>query len=959
LGPLDEIGETPSNCDGQQIANSKDTLFDWLVRKAEMDLGLAHAFAAGETERADQIKRLETTLVRQFSELQYHILENREAELNDLKSEIFAFAERVARIEATKAPSDAIREFVQNELGSLRAQLSGRQQELETRHSGIEKLSETLGAQIRALEEQVREKIDAIRAAQGELRHFKSEAQSITERVGHAESSTWRTQTLAERNAQQIEQTASSFKREIAAIKSALSEQERNARTSDVLLKEIKQSLDARFEGIQARMAQEEESCRERDAQLGQLDCGLAALGERLAQTESLSLKAEESLQREAQCSLDFRMKLGEELAALEAKLCDTPSRDSDLRDLQESLGTRIEELRQYVAEKFLLLECREAEQEKRTKELETAFDIKLAAQEEHIQATFRAVASGEEELARLTPELQTLALRITQAESASRSAQNQVDAGSKRIVELAGNLQNEIATVRAELREQLGNFRLPEEQIREFEDKLDAKVAELERQLATEREGFLHWEKGLRRTLSSELAGMQARLSERQSQLEHRCTRYDRLEETVKEHLHGFEKELDAKLRAHDFGSEGKQQLQSEMLSLTERTSHLESLAEGAQAMLALGKEQSQQSFAALKSEIDVLRAHMEDRAAVPADSIIRGLEETVSAKIQLLQHQLEEKLSAIESRDAERAQHAEQFTKVLKDELHNLKTALDQQQNDRRVGGHRSDSIEESLRTEIREIEHKFDKRLSLIDDRDGERAQQAQKTAEELRTALAALQEGITDRPAALDQSVIRAFEESLGVRIRDLRQHVEEKINLLDQRDAERVRQAEEIVARFTTEMAAFKADATHPPRVIESSDPGLRGLEEVLGAKIHELRQQVAEKFSIFESRDAELKELKDATHSLKLRVAQLSAASPATQTTGPVSAQPTPPRPEISTVQMPDASPGAEPSPVKTHAPREKEQLVKLQERMSSEIERVRAELKERSGRWKVRKSVS
>ena len=37
----------------------------------------------------------------------------------------------------------------------------------------------------------------------------------------------------------------------------------------------------------------------------------------------------------------------------------------------------------------------------------------------------------------------------------------------------------------------------------------------------------------------------------------------------------------------------------------------------------------------------------------------------------------------------------------------------------------------------------------------------------------------------------------------------------------------------------------------------------------------------------------------------------------------------------------------------------EKEQLKQLQQRMAAEIERVRAELKEKSGRWKVHKGAA
>ena len=74
MGLFDEKSEIPSSSDGGRMGSDKDTLFNWLVRKAEADLGLAQAFAAGETQRVDQIKHLETTLVSQIAELQHQIL---------------------------------------------------------------------------------------------------------------------------------------------------------------------------------------------------------------------------------------------------------------------------------------------------------------------------------------------------------------------------------------------------------------------------------------------------------------------------------------------------------------------------------------------------------------------------------------------------------------------------------------------------------------------------------------------------------------------------------------------------------------------------------------------------------------------------------------------------------------------------------------------------------------------
>jgi hypothetical protein len=63
--------------------------------------------------------------------------------------------------------------------------------------------------------------------------------------------------------------------------------------------------------------------------------------------------------------------------------------------------------------------------------------------------------------------------------------------------------------------------------------------------------------------------------------------------------------------------------------------------------------------------------------------------------------------------------------------------------------------------------------------------------------------------------------------------------------------------------------------------------------------------------------------------------------------------------PEASAVQAPEANAEGDKRAKLTHTPSEKEQLVNLQDRMSSEIERVRAVLKERSGRWKVRQTSS
>ena len=173
----------------------------------------------------------------------------------------------------------------------------------------------------------------------------------------------------------------------------------------------------------------------------------------------------------------------------------------------------------------------------------------------------------------------------------------------------------------------------------------------------------------------------------------------------------------------------------------------------------------------------------------------------------------------------------------------------------------------------------------RFTLIDSRDAERARQADETREALHSEIAvlrgeitALKSGLNERPEVTADTALRRLEESFGAKIQDSQQQVADKLVLLDKRDAERSQKAEQIIAGFATEMANLKTDLLQRPALMTSSDPALRCLEENLSAKINELSQQVTQKFSVFESRDAELKELKDRSQSVIQRVAQLSAA---------------------------------------------------------------------------------
>jgi chromosome segregation ATPase len=863
-----------------------------MVRRAEADLGVAQALVAGEVHRADQIKHLETTLIGQINKLQHQVIEGYEAELNDLKSEISACADRIAQFEGTQSTVDAARQVIQ-ELGDLRAQLSARQTELEIRCSGFERLGESLATHIHELEEELRDKLDSIRTAQAEMCHFQSETHSLAERVAQAESDTWQARTLILHNTQQLEQTTESIKSDIVALNALFSDikdNQRNFPLLDTLFKELARNLGAKIEEIDDRLAHSHNSQLECDARLGQLDSGLAMLAERLTRTDSLSNQTHALTHAEVSSASEFRENTLQQLSSLEARLSDSTADHEALQELTLSLRAQVQASQQQTAQQFTLLDSRDAEQERNAKELAAFLATKLTQQDEKLGA----LANVHKELYRLGPEVQILEQRINQADLALQRAQDRTEGSARRIGQLEESLKNEIVALNAAvatLADKQQTLRLPEDQLREVKHELDVTVAELQHQLGVERDGFDHWGKGLRESFGAELSAMQARVSERLSQIEHRYARLERWEETVKANFDGLEAQLKETLQLQSNHHEQWDRFQSWQGTLDERTSKLDTQMRHAEARAVATAQKTEQSVDVLRCEIRTLQTLFDPRGLPSADSILRGIEETLGAKFQEIEERFTRQLCEYDSRNTEHRRDANELFETLQSEL-------------------------TAIRTEL--VLH--------------------------------------ADRPCEPSLRDVEAF---IATKIQEFQQPLTQKLILLEKCDAERTHQIEQVIAGSKTEMAALDTEIIQHPTEISSTDPALRGLEENLSAKIEELRQQMAEKFRACDSHESDLEELKERSQSLIRRMIDLSAVIQSSQNTAVLAAQLVAPKPEVSPPRTLAEKIEGEDNPAEIQARSEKEQLIKLQERMSAEIERVRIELKERSGRWKVRKSAA
>jgi thioredoxin reductase len=147
---------------------------------------------------------------------------------------------------------------------------------------------------------------------------------------------------------------------------------------------------------------------------------------------------------------------------------------------------------------------------------------------------------------------------------------------------------------------------------------------------------------------------------------------------------------------------------------------------------------------------------------------------------------------------------------------------------------------------------------------------------------------------------------------------------------------------------------------------------LRGIEAAFGAKLEELQNQLVRKQSTADG-GGYLEEFKGTIQTVTQHTAgvePMAAQIPAAANGGDHAVFRAASEAAVGQLGEQRAGQPVDPSTTTTvESPRnpgeqsfsgdtEKEQMRQLQQRMAAEIERVRAELKEKSGRWKVRKGA-
>jgi chromosome segregation ATPase len=359
-----------------------------------------------------------------------------------------------------------------------------------------------------------------------------------------------------------------------------------------------------------------------------------------------------------------------------------------------------------------------------------------------------------------------------------------------------------------------------------------------------------------------------------------------------------------------------------------------------------------------ALRSDLQRLSERLETMPMAPAldfaterDRLNHEMDERVGVRLRAFADEIRQEVRAAEELKVDRG-HVDTEINNLADRMAHFEGAIEQATTGVRLEL-------SSIKTELSQQQSQLQPAAALL-----------QNVEETLRTKIAAIQDYLAHeqqsfRTRDLQQREFETQLQRLAQRLRETESTVQQTHALMINETAQAAQQREGLM----TELVTLRTQLGDVPARYAVMDR----FEENLQAKFRDLQNQLVQSAATVDRRDSELRDLKAQVQSLIEQVARAE--------TGLTSS-------EFSMAERVPESPAISLELITTNAPSEnrpslvasrlaaargahrlaegegqrnllvegEDPVKSLQERMSADIERARAELREKSGRWKVRR---
>jgi len=449
VGLTDERKEFPGASE-INLGGGKDLLYGWLVGRAAADLGLAQALATSESQRSEQIKRLEESLLGQIRELR----EGESSSDGRSAAEFDALKVELQRVSESQQQSAADRIHVEQ----LEAAIRGKLHEFESR---IQQPSQSV--------------------AGSDLSDLRFELKLLVDRIARAEYSVQQAQAASQ--SQRVEEiVADRLKTETALLRTQLVAELDSHTPAATLAQSVDACLQNKLDELRVEIGQGTRAANALDA----LNDNLAQLSQRLGQIESAanvtaSLAEQESRWTRAadarmaqleQAALTGTADLKAEIDGIKTRLNESSTAESSddlaVNHLEERISIRFGELQDQLTTALSVINQRDTEIRGLAAQLSMISD-KLADfsnRSEDYAARTRALENRLSErldagdrsaidVDQLQVDMSTLLNQMTQIELAYQQAQSSSGAEAQRGQQVVEGLLAELATLKAELSQQ------------------------------------------------------------------------------------------------------------------------------------------------------------------------------------------------------------------------------------------------------------------------------------------------------------------------------------------------------------------------------------------------------------------------------------------------------------------------------------------------------------------------
>ncbi|HXV82516.1 MAG TPA: hypothetical protein VEG60_21840, partial [Candidatus Binatia bacterium] len=711
----------------------------------------------------------------------------------------------------------------QNALDNVDRALEQKDAWLAQREAEFKESSERLQAQLSDFQNQLTERQQQLEVKDKDLSQAAGQIGELEKRIVELESLSAEAQAVAGAAAERVRQESQAA---LEALQASLREKEQELQQHYGVTAEREANFNGQIEDLRKQLSHKQDLLDRRDQEYHTLVSETAALHERIAQLESAASEAEKLFAAEAErIRSDLQAELGALRAQLNGKDLELAASQLLVQESEKRLQAQIYDLQIQISEKQLLLE---------------AHNIEVAG----LQGKVTALS---EELA-----------QVEAGKGAVEAAASDAEIACRRYEEELGAQQEKLKNLERLLAE-------GEAQSNGLRHTFNAQLGDLQRELA-EKQGLLD-------TRSREIGELTAKTSDLQEQItclelanKQTVKEAKAAARTLEDSLHVRIQELEAAVTEKAQGLQNRtrelESAQSESAVLQQRIEQLEQT----QAQAEEAKNEANRTREGLQNALDNVDRALEQKDAWLAqrEAEFKESSERLQAQLSDFQNQLTEKHDALETQTNELLSARSEIT-ALANRIRELESAKAAAETNAITG---MDRLREQFQLELADLRTELEQRKLAL-----EEGQITIRTLEgKLNSEKHRLETLAAEKQTLLDRSHLQLEEK--GSEIATLQEELARSEFARRQTEMRATTETEQIRECVNAEVAALDAKLRERENALKS----LANRGQELELKLLDLRQQLAQKESLIQSRDIEAKDLGIQAGDLLAQITHLESA---------------------------------------------------------------------------------